>query len=130
MIGQLLVIAELITADQAGHARWKDSALLRHGIGARSQAAIAIAEMAADIESGPVIDALQRPRLERHVRRRCRRCKRKRAEPDAGECGVHGSAAAAHRAVLSSANIPAVSFVITAQICRRAATEEISRTRS
>jgi hypothetical protein len=54
--------------------------------------------------------------------------KRQHAETDARECAFYGSAAAAHRMNFSSANIPAVSFVINAPICRRAATKEIRQT--
>src|ERR1700754_2638302 len=55
MVGELAVIADLIAADQASDAVRKHDAFERERIGTRAKAAAAGTEMAADIESGPII---------------------------------------------------------------------------
>ncbi len=123
MVRQLLAVADLVTADQAGDAVRKEHALFGKGIGAETETAAAIADMAAQIKSGPVIDGLDRRRLERQVGGECGAVAGEKAQAHARDYALPGSAAAAHRVGASSANIPAVSFV-TLQICRRAATNE------
>jgi hypothetical protein len=91
MIGQLTVVADLVAADQPGHAMGQHHALQRQRIGVGAQAAAARAEMAADIEPGPVIGllehslGLQRQGLERHVGRRGGFCQCQHAERGSGQ---------------------------------------------
>ena len=66
---ELHEIADLIAADQAGDAVRKKHALLRQRIGAWAETAAAIADVTAEIKSGPVIHGLGSGRLDRHVRR-------------------------------------------------------------
>src|ERR1700732_3451579 len=56
MVRQLAIVSHLEAPDQAGRAVRKEDALQRKRIGARSKARVAIAEMAADVKSGPVVD--------------------------------------------------------------------------
>ena len=121
--GELPVVADLVAADQAGDAVRKEHALLGKRIGAGTETAAAVADMAAEIKSGPVVDGFERRRLDRQVRGECGAVEREQAQAHARDYALPGSAAAVHRVDVSSANIPAVSFV-TLQICRRAATNE------
>src|ERR1700732_1190154 len=99
MVSQLAIVSDLEATYQASRAVRKEDALQRKRIGARSQARVAIAEMAADIKSGPVVDVqaygrlrslgdIGGRRLDRQVRRQigCHRnrtcCEPRRATPE------------------------------------------------
>src|SRR6202035_5394750 len=56
MVSQLAIVSDLEATYQASRAVRKEDALQRKRIGARYKARVAIAEMAADIKSGPVVD--------------------------------------------------------------------------
>src|ERR1700722_1078033 len=60
MVRQLAIVSHLEAPDQAGRAVRKEDALQRKRIGAWSKARVAIAEMAADIKCGPVVELLAR----------------------------------------------------------------------
>ncbi len=96
-IGKLPVVTGLITADAAGDGGRKERALLRKWIGTRAQTAVAIADMAAEVEAGPVVDRVIGGRLERHVGRERGTAERERAERCAGEDMSWGSAVVFHR---------------------------------
>ena len=66
-VGELAVVAELIAAAEPGCAVRQDDALLGQRIGAGSEARVAVAEMAADIEAGPLVDGFRGARLQRQV---------------------------------------------------------------
>ena len=119
MVRQLPVIAGLIAADQAGDAVRKEHALLGEGIGAGAETAAAITDMAAQVKSGPVVNGLESRRLERQVRCQCRAIAGEQAQAQTREYALPGSAAAAHRVGAFSANIPAVSLVISADLPAR-----------
>ena len=83
MVRELLVVAGFIAADQAGDAGRKHHALVGLRMGVGTEAAAAVAGVAPDIKSGPVVDGLQSRRLERHVGRRGGVGERQQAEPNA-----------------------------------------------
>ncbi len=119
MVRQLPVIAGLITADQAGDAVRKEHALFGERIGARAKTAAAVTDMAAEVKSGPVVNGPERRRLERQVRRQRRAVVCEQAQAQSRDHALPGSAAAAHRVGAFSANIPAISFLISADLPAR-----------
>ena len=110
MIGELTVVSGLIPADQARDAGRKQHALFGKRVGARAEATAAVADMAPDIKSGPVIDGSERGCLERQVSGGSGIGERNHAK--ARECVSVGAAAAVHAVIFSSANILANSFFI------------------
>ncbi|MCY1173350.1 hypothetical protein D9M73_135060 [compost metagenome] len=58
MIGELPVIADLKTTNEAGRTMRQEDALLRLGVGVIAQAAATVAEVTTDIKAGPVINPL------------------------------------------------------------------------
>jgi len=83
---------QLEIEDLAGRAARKQHALQRKRIGVGPKAAAAIAEMPSDIKAGPVVDGLQRRRLEREIGG-----ERRAAEPEPESCGCRDPRAAAVR---------------------------------
>ncbi len=53
---KLAIVAKLVAAGEAGRAGRQDHSLRGQRVGAGPKARIAVAEMAADIEAGPVVD--------------------------------------------------------------------------
>jgi hypothetical protein len=72
--------------------------------------------MGADIEPGPIEDGLNWQSLDRHtdVGGDSRAIEREQAQAHARDYALPGSAASVHRTNISSASIPAISFVINA----------------
>src|SRR5260370_19324751 len=75
--------------------------------------------MRADIEPGPIEHRLNVRSPDGQIRRDRRAIEHEQAQADAREYALPGSAAAVHRVGVSSASIPAISFVITAIIPAR-----------
>jgi hypothetical protein len=105
MVGELPVVADLITAGQSRDAVGKEYALGGKRVGARAETAAAVADVAANIKSGPVIDRFESRRLERQVGGARGAGQHQHAETHARDDALPKWAAAAHRGAASSANI-------------------------
>jgi len=115
---QLHVVAGLHAADHAAERTMGrgDGGIGEHRVGR----AAAKAGMRAEVKTGPVKHRLNERRFDRHangnVGRDSAAIKREQAQAHARQYILPGSAAAVHRVCISSANIPAVSFAITADL--------------
>ena len=115
IVRELKIVAGLIAADQARDAVGKEHTLQRQGIGAGAEAAAAIADMAAEIEAGPV-KRRRRAAPSTAYRQRWQGCRSASAQSRRLPTCISGIGCCGSWCRTSSANIPAISLVITADL--------------